>query len=73
MQPIASNGLLNPWQPGIFSLSIYTLLVAVLIILLLCCFRVCFFVSSYSPIISQRPCLHKQPSTTECSLGSIPG
>ena len=35
MQPIASNGLLNPWEPGIFSLSIYTLLVIVLIILLL--------------------------------------
>lgn len=35
MQPIMSNGLLDPWQPGIFSLSIYTLLVVVLIILLL--------------------------------------
>jgi NADH-quinone oxidoreductase subunit A len=35
MQPIASNGLLNPWHPGIFSLSIYSLLVFALVVLLL--------------------------------------
>jgi len=35
MQPIASNGLLNPWQPGILSLSVYAALITALIIVLL--------------------------------------
>lgn len=35
MQPIVSNGLLDPWQPGILSLGIYALLILALIILLL--------------------------------------
>lgn len=35
MQPIATNGLLNPWQPGILSLSVYAALITALIIVLL--------------------------------------
>jgi NADH-quinone oxidoreductase subunit A len=35
MQPIASNGLLNPWQPGILSLGVYAALITALIIVLL--------------------------------------
>ncbi|MEJ2038325.1 MAG: NADH-quinone oxidoreductase subunit A [Desulfosarcinaceae bacterium] len=35
MQPIAPDGLLSPWQPGIFSLSLYILIVAVLTLVLL--------------------------------------
>ncbi len=35
MQPISGTGLLSPWQPGIFSLSMYTLVVVGLTIILL--------------------------------------
>lgn len=35
MQPIASNGLLDPWQPGLLSLGVYAILILALIILLL--------------------------------------
>lgn len=31
MQPINSTGALSPWQPGVFSLVLYTLIVLVLI------------------------------------------
>ena len=35
MQPISGTGLLSPWQPGIFSLSMYTLVVVALTVILL--------------------------------------
>ena len=35
MQPIAGMGALSPWQPGVFSLAIYTAIVLILIGVLL--------------------------------------
>ncbi len=35
MQPIVSSGALSPWQPGVFSLVVYTLMVMALIAVLL--------------------------------------
>lgn len=35
MQPIQGSGLLSPWQPGIFSLTIYVAVVIVLTLVLL--------------------------------------
>ncbi|QTA80230.1 NADH-quinone oxidoreductase, subunit A [Desulfonema limicola] len=40
MQPITDSGAFSPWEPGIFSLSIYTVIVLVLISIL-------FFLSSW--------------------------
>lgn len=31
MQPIGSSGILTPWEPGIFSLTIYVLLILIFI------------------------------------------
>ena len=35
MQPIAQDGLLSPWHPGVFSLSLYLLIVVLLTLVLL--------------------------------------
>ena len=35
MQPIAQDGLLSPWHPGVFSLSLYVLVVVLLTLVLL--------------------------------------
>ena len=35
MQPIVNNGSLSPWEPGVFSLVVFGLLITVLIGLLL--------------------------------------
>jgi len=35
MQPTATHGLLSPWQPGIFSLAVYALMVLLLTLALL--------------------------------------
>ena len=51
MQPIASNGLLNPWQPGILSLSVYAALITALVIVLL-------FLSRW--LGQQKPSVEKQ-------------
>jgi NADH-quinone oxidoreductase subunit A len=31
MQPIVSSGILSPWEPGIFSLAIYVVLILVFV------------------------------------------